>query len=192
MIAQHPGGGLVQAILSLADASLQAPPSWLGTVLWAVAWLILMLLYSPVADWLATQLVAKPPTLGVFRALQQSWIKLVAGIVIAWILGGFLEELVLRGVILRGLAPWLSLSFAPLIAIGLAVCFAAIVAGLLHFYQGLRAMLIVTQLSVLFGVLFVISGYNLWAAALCHGLYDTVAFIRFAQRSSRYSIFDDA
>jgi hypothetical protein len=49
----------------------------------------------------------------------------------------------------------------------------------------------VTQLSVLFGVPFVISGENLWTVVLCHGLYDTVAFIRFANRSSKYSNLDD-
>ena len=57
-------------------------------------------------------------------------------------------------------------------------------------YQGLRAAIIVAQLSVLFGVLFVVSGHNLWAVMLCHGLYDTIAFIRFANKKSKYSKLD--
>ena len=48
-------------------------------------------------------------------------------------------------------------------------------------------MVIIVQLSVLFGVLFVASGYDLWAAILCHGLYDTIAFVRFASGKSRYA-----
>jgi hypothetical protein len=48
-------------------------------------------------------------------------------------------------------------------------------------------MVIVTQLSVLFGVLFVLSGCTLWAVVLCHGMYDTVAFVRFAFGKSKYS-----
>ncbi len=60
----------------------------------------------------------------------------------------------------------------------------------MHLYQGLRAVIIVTQLSVLFGVLFVGSGYNLWAVILCHGLYDTIAFVRFANKKSNYSRLD--
>lgn len=48
-------------------------------------------------------------------------------------------------------------------------------------------MVIVTQLSVLFGLLFVASGLNLWAAILCHGCYDTVAFVRFASGKSRHT-----
>src|SRR5262249_61568746 len=73
------------------------------------------------------------------------------------------------------------------IATGVAVSIAASGAGLIHLYQGPRGVVITTQLSFLFGVLFVVSGYNLWAVMLCHGLYDTVAFVRFANKKSKYS-----
>jgi membrane protease YdiL (CAAX protease family) len=84
------------------------------------------------------------------------------------------------------LAPYL---IAPL-GTGVAVCIAALGAGVMHLYQGPRAVVIMTQLSVLFGVLFVISGYNLWAVMVCHGLYDTIAFVRFAYKKSKYSDLD--
>jgi membrane protease YdiL (CAAX protease family) len=64
---------------------------------------------------------------------------------------------------------------------------AAAGAFILHLYQGLRAAFIVAQLSVLFGVLYGTAGPSLWPVVLAHGLYDTVAFIRFAGRSSKYS-----
>lgn len=64
---------------------------------------------------------------------------------------------------------------------------AAAAAWVIHFYQGLRAACIIAQLSVLFGVLFAISGYNLWPVILCHGFDDTIAFIRFANKQSKYS-----
>jgi len=51
--------------------------------------------------------------------------------------------------------------------------------------------MIIAQLSVLFGLLYVITGYNLWAVILCHGFYNTIAFVRFANRSSKYSNLDD-
>jgi hypothetical protein len=72
-------------------------------------------------------------------------------------------------------------------AAAVAIVVAALGAGVIHLYQGLRAAIIITQLSVLFGLLFVLSGYDLWTVMLCHGLYDTVAFIRFAMRRSKYS-----
>jgi uncharacterized protein len=164
--------------------------SWLSTIGFAVAWLAFMLAYSPLADRVATRLVAKPPTLGAFRMLQQSRGKLILGIVVAWVLGGFLEELVFRGIILQSIEALLSVWLVAPMATGIAVGTAAAGAGLIHSYQGLRATIIVTQLSVLFGLLFVVSGYNLWAVISCHGLYDTIAFIRFANKKSKYSKLD--
>jgi uncharacterized protein len=173
--------------LGLSKLGLAFPASWFATVLLALAWLALMLAYSPIADTIATRFVAKPPSLGAFRGLQRSRSKLILGIVLAWILGGFLEEIVFRGIILQWLQGVAAPSFRRPGGVAIAVCGAAVGAGLIHLYQGLRAGIIVTQLSVLFGVLFVLSGYNLWAVILCHGFYDTVAFIRFANRRSKYS-----
>jgi uncharacterized protein len=151
-----------------------------------MAWLALMLACSPLADIVATRLVDEPPRLGAFRGLQQSRSRLVAGIVIAWVLGGFLEELIFRAIVLRSIEALLSVWLVKAMAAGIAICTAGAGAGLLHLYQGLRAAIIVTQLSILFGVLFVLTRYNLWAVNLCHGLYDTIAFVRFAKRKSRY------
>ncbi len=165
---------------SAAGLGLGPPPSLPLALGLAVAWLGFMYAYSPLADRLATRWFPKPPTLGAFRGLQESRAKLVLGIVVGWVLGGFLEELLFRGIVLgwtesalAGRVPW------P-VAKALAVCLAAAGAGLCHAYQGRRAMVIVTQLSVLFGVLFLLSGNNLWPVVLCHGLYDTIAFLRFA------------
>jgi membrane protease YdiL (CAAX protease family) len=166
------------------------PESWISTIGWALAWLVLMLAFSPLADRIATRLVARPPTLGAFRMLQQSRARLVLGIVVAWVLGGFLEELVFRGIVLRWTKALVSHWFVEPLATGIAICTAAAGAGLIHLYQGPRAAIVVTQLSVLFGLLFVVGGYNLWAVILCHGLYDTIAFVRFATGRSRYSKLD--
>jgi uncharacterized protein len=177
--------------VSIQQLGLGLPESWLATIGFAVAWLALMLAHSPLADRLATRWFAKPPNLKAFRALQQSRIKLLIGIVVAWILGGFLEELVFRGIVLQAIEALMAPTLGGLMAVVVAVCTAAAGAGLMHLYQGPRAAIIITQLSVLFGVLFVVSGHNLWAVILCHGLYDTVAFIRFANKKSNYSKLDD-
>ena len=122
--------------------------------------------------------------------IQQSRVKLIAGIVVAWVLGGILEELIARGIVLKSVESLLTAWLIGPVAAGVAVCIAALGAGVMHLYQGPRAMVIITQLSVLFGVLFVVSGYNLWAVMLCHGLYDTIAFVRFANKKSKYSNLD--
>jgi len=176
----------------LSDVGLALPSSWSVAIAWAAAWTALMLAYSPFADWMATKLFVAPPTLGAFRAIQGIEGQTLDRIVVAWLLGGFLEELVFRGIVLRAI----ELGLAPLaphvIATSAAVVVAAIGAALVHWHEGPRAMVIIMQLSVLFGVLFVVSGHDLWAAMICHGSYDTIAFIRFASGKSRYAKLHEA
>ena len=150
-------------------------------------WLGLMLAWSPVADRIATRWIATPPSLGAFKPLQQSRLMLVLGIVAAWILGGFVEELVFRGVFQQALQAELTPLLGPWVGAAAAILIAALGAGIIHLYQGPRAALIIVQLSALFGALFVLSGHSLWTVIVCHGLYDTIAFIRFATGKSRYA-----
>jgi membrane protease YdiL (CAAX protease family) len=172
------------------ELGLGIPDSWIVTSGWAFGWLVLMLAYSRLADKFATRWAKKSPNLEAFRIIQQSKVKLVSGIIVAWLLGGILEELIARGIVLKPIAVWLAEWLPDPLAAVIAVCIAAFGAGIMHFYQGPRAMIIITQLSLLFGVLFVISGYNLWSTIFCHGLYDTIAFIRFANKKSKYSDLD--
>ena len=164
-------------------------PAW-QPLLWALPWLGLMLAASPLADRLASAFFKKPPTLGAFRGLQQSPAKLLGGIVVAWALGGVLEELVFRGVVLNGVERLIAGRLPDPAPAVIAVLAAAAGAGIIHLYQGARAAMIITQLSVLFGALFVLSGHSLWAVIVCHGLYDTIAFVRFALKKSKYSNLD--
>lgn len=173
-----------QVALAEVGVSLHRLVPTLG---YAFGGLAVMLAYSPAADWIASRLIVTPPRLGAFRALQQSLAKLAAGILVAWALGGVLEELVFRGVLLNAVEALAAQRLPRPAAIALAVAAAAGGAGIIHLYQGPRAALIITQLSVLFGLVFVLSGHNLWAVMLCHGLYDTVAFIRFGLGRSKYS-----
>jgi membrane protease YdiL (CAAX protease family) len=173
--------------MSLVQNIFSKPVSLWPTIGLALLWLALMLGYTPIADRIGTKWVKKPPTLKAFRGLQQSRTKLILGIILAWILGGFLEELVFRGIVLQWVEAQLSGALTVPWPSAVAIVAAAVGAGFFHAYQGARAVIIIAQLSVWFGMLFVLSGHNFWAVFLCHGLYDTVAFIRFANKKSRYS-----
>jgi membrane protease YdiL (CAAX protease family) len=173
--------------ITLEELGLGLPIDWLRTIGFALAGLAVILAYSPLADRLATAWFKEPPTLETFGAIQQSSGKLVAGITAAWALGGILEELVARGIVLRSVESLCSRWVSEPIAAAVAILVAAAGAGLMHSYQGQRAMVIIAQISALFGILFVASGHNLWAVMLCHGLYDSIAFVRFATKKSKYS-----
>ena len=177
--------------VTLNELGLSTANSWLMMLGFAIVWCGLMFAYSPVADWIATRMAAEPPTLKTFRAIQESRTKLIAGIVVAWALGGILEELVFRGIVLKSVESLLSGWMSEPLAVAVAICAAANGAGIIHLYQGPRGVIIIAQLSVLFGLLFALSGFNLWPVIICHGLYDTVAFIRFANKKSKYSNLDN-
>jgi hypothetical protein len=191
LVSGHAAWAMASGASALTEFGAALPQSWLTTFAFAVGWTALMFAYSPVADWIASRFVAKPPTLQAFRAIQEGMLKLIGGIALAWVLGGVLEELVFRGVVVTAVDAALVPMLGQPVAAAIAVVLAALGAGIAHWYQGPRAMIIITQLSVLFGVLYVVSGYNLYAVILCHGFYDTIAFIRFAMRKSKYSNLDD-
>ncbi|MDP3212187.1 CPBP family intramembrane glutamic endopeptidase [Methylotenera sp.] len=184
------GLAVLRGDLTLAALGLGAPSSWFTTLLMALVWTGLMFAFSPLADRIASRWFTKPPTLGAFRTLQQSKLKLAGGIVVAWFLGGFLEELVFRGIILQALEAWFAPALSPHLGSFFAIVFTAGGSAIIHLYQGPRAAFIVAQLSVLFGLFFVLTGHNLWAVMLAHGFYDTVAFIRFARGKSKYADLD--
>ncbi len=173
--------------VTAADLGLARPNSWWMTILYALAGLAVMLAYSPLADRIAGRFFKQPPTLEAFKPVRRSWVSLVVGILVAWVLGGILEELIARGIVLNSIDALLAPALGTITAEIIAILVAAAGAGVLHSYQGPRAMVIIAQLSILFGILFVVSGQDLWAVMICHGLYDTIAFIRFALRKSRYS-----
>jgi membrane protease YdiL (CAAX protease family) len=185
------GAAVAVALLTGAvhpvDLGLGRPHSWPGTVAVAVGWLALLLAYSPLADALARRWFPERPNLTAFDPIRRSRTALVAGIVVAWVLGGFLEELALRGIVVQYLDRWLAPVLGAVPAATVAVLAAAAGAAVGHLYQGRRAGIVILQLSALLGVLMVVSGHNLWAVILCHGLYDTVAFIRYATGRSRYA-----
>src|SRR3569832_1664497 len=141
-------GRALRIEMSLAwNAIATMTPSWTLSAA-AVVWALLLLAVTPVADWIASRWIDKPPTLEIFRGRQQSRLKLVIGSLIAWVLGAFLEEFVFRGIVQQWLEQSLVTALPPLGATTVAVLVAAIGAGLLHLYQGVRAAVIITQLSV--------------------------------------------
>jgi membrane protease YdiL (CAAX protease family) len=178
---------LLTGVVHPVDLGLGRPRSWPVTVAVAVGWLALLLGYSPLADALARRWFPERPNLAAFDPIRRSRIALAAGIVVAWVLGGFLEELVFRGIVVQYLDRWLAPVLGAVPAATVAVLVAAAGAAVGHLYQGRRAAVVILQLSTLLGVLMVVSGHNLWAVILCHGLYDTVAFVRYATGRSRYA-----
>lgn len=85
---------------------------------------------------------------------------------IAWGSAAFGEELIARGFILH--------RFSSLFGDGLAIVAQAALFALAHAYQGPVGMANIFALALVFGVVYVRCGRNLWPVIVAHGLVDTV------------------
>lgn len=85
---------------------------------------------------------------------------------------GICEEIVFRGFFITYLNSLLQF-LPPLTAQWLAVLIPAIIFGMVHYYQGWKAMLKISLMAILFGYIFVLTG-SLWLLMLLHFLVDVL------------------
>lgn len=104
---------------------------------------------------------------------------LLLWLVIAWLSGGFAEEMFFRGYLVTRLRELFANERAVSIAASvLAVVLAAAFFGYGHmYYQGLRGLVTAGAIGVAFGTMFLVFKGNLWPVILVHAIVDTIAFI---------------
>ncbi len=59
----------------------------------------------------------------------------------------------------------------------IGLVYTSIVFGLVHFYQGLGGILGVGFVGLVYGIVYLVSGRNLWVTIIAHGLTGTSYFI---------------
>lgn len=95
-------------------------------------------------------------------------------VAVAWIVGGFTEELLFRGFLISRFERL----FSPVpFAIVIAIVLQAVVFGHQHFYyQGLGGALATGLIALVSGIFFVLLKRNIWPLILSHGLANTLGF----------------
>lgn len=104
--------------------------------------------------------------------IEGNVLNYVVFILLGWILGGFCEEIIFRGYVLKRLAnifgdtnkAWL-----------LSAVLAAIVFGFVHNYQGPAGIITTACIAFLFGLIFMVNKENLIVLMLIHGFYNMIA-----------------
>ncbi len=108
-----------------------------------------------------------------FANLQGSIPLLIYWLIVAWVIGGFTEEILFRGFLLnrfngllKGAVPF-SIVFAILIQ--------AAIFGQQHiYYQGWEGFIATGLVALLYGVLYILFRGNLWPMVISHGLTNTI------------------
>ena len=104
--------------------------------------------------------------------IEGNFINYVVYILLGWVLGGFCEEIIYRGYVLKRLAiifgdtnkAWL-----------LSAVMASIVFGFAHSYQGPSGIIATAIIALLFGLIFIFNKNNLMVLVLTHGIYNMIA-----------------
>jgi len=166
---------------SWAGLGLRRPRSIRWTALWTVVALVITMGVGILADSVASSLIAPASASqlaldaqyqGRFDAVPGNLSAYLFWLAIAWIIGGFVEELLFRGALLNRIeAVFKGMPFAAVIAVmGQAVLF-----GQQHlYYQGISGWIATGVIAFVSGLLYLAFNRNLWPLILSHGISNTI------------------
>jgi membrane protease YdiL (CAAX protease family) len=118
-----------------------------------------------------TKILGQGPDLHQLQRLIGNTQLLILGIVLAWVLAAFGEELVYRGYLTNRLA---GLFGGSKIAWIVAAVLITLLFGLAHFPQGPTGIIENVIDGAILAALYFATGRNLWAPIIAHGIQDTV------------------
>ena len=154
-------------------AGLARPRSWGRTALIAATGVIVLqagseLAIQPLAKWLFHEPERASSLLNAGMSGRQA----LTNLAIVWTFAAFGEELSYRGYLLTRAA---DLGNRSNVAYFVAMLYVAALFGLGHYYKGPSGMLDSAYSGLVLGGLYLLSGRNLWAPILAHGISDTFA-----------------
>jgi membrane protease YdiL (CAAX protease family) len=97
------------------------------------------------------------------------------GVLVSWTSAAFGEELLFRGFILDAVQRLFGVEGGA--GLILAVLFQAMLFGLLHLYQGAAGVAADVSVGFVFGLVWLVSGRNLWPGIMAHGVFDATAMV---------------
>ena len=154
----------------------QAPRSW-----WSCAEMgLLASVVSIVISYLLLRLFRASPFGGPdysrFLVVHGNTKLLLIWLLVIWTIVAFGEEIIGRGFIIDRLLIVFEHTFNPPF---LAIAVSAMVFGSVHFYQGIAGVVDNTCTGIVFGMLYLNQGRNLWSNFLAHGFIDSIAVLLF-------------
>ncbi len=159
-----------------ASFGLTAPPSWWRTLLVAAAAVAARFAVSAVVEPLLARAGAAPD-LTRLDAIRGDRLALLWIVPAMWIVAAAGEEVLHRGFVMTRLARlWGGHGQAWVRALFVS----AAIFGVGHTYQGWGGALLTGISALIFGGAFLLTGRNLWAPMLAHGIGNTIVLVQAA------------
>ena len=155
---------------------LSRPRSIVRTVAIGIALGVVLLAFSklmltPIVE----RLTGIPRDLSAFDFLRGDTGAFLRLLPLVWLSAALGEEIVFRGFMIGRLE--FAFGGASRIATSAAVILATTLFAFAHAYQGPTGIVITGILGLVFAVLYVATGRNLWTNIVAHGVYDTGSFL---------------
>jgi len=156
-------------------AGLKRPSSWRRTLVLALLGTVVLQVGSEfVVQPLAQRIWHQPEQVSSLLSSGMSTKKALLSLGIVWTFAAFGEELGYRGYLLTRAA---DLGNRSQVAYVIAMVCVAVLFGFGHYYKGPAGVLDSTYSGLVLGTIYLLSGRNLWAPILAHGLSDTFAVL---------------
>ncbi len=160
---------------SLAQIGFVQPDNWLSTVLLGLLigsglCLLSIMLIEPLVE----NITKQPHDVSVVEGVRGNWKVLLSWLVAVWAVAAVGEEALYRGFLMSEVSKVLGTSLLALVS---NVLITSIIFGVSHSYQGRSGAWSTGIIGVCLGVVYILSGFNLWLPILVHGVIDTVALI---------------
>lgn len=159
--------------LGWRHVGLRRPGRWVMTIGVALAVAVAYQLLSEfVSEPIFERLTGERPDLSDFRSLVGNLPAALGMLAIVWTLAAFGEEMAYRGYVLERAAALGRHSPAAYVVAMVAV---SLLFGVGHWYQGVAGVAGSAVTGLVFGLLYLKGGRNLWCPILAHGFSDTIA-----------------
>ena len=156
--------------VGLTGSAHFARTALLGIVIGIAYQFLSLILVDP----LIARLTGRLPDVSQFAPLVGSVKYLLLSLLVTWTLAAFGEELVYRGYLMNRIA---GLVNTPRAGWAVSLLISSILFGVVHSYQGTSGVIATGLCGLLFGMMYLASGRNLWLPIIAHGTFDSVGFV---------------
>ena len=162
---------------SWSDYGLQWPFRWYHLILATLALFIIKLFgIQQFNDWLKGLLNIAPNDYSFFDHIHQNIPAFITWLTIAWVAGGFGEEMLMRGYLMQRIAEVLGSTKTAWV---IAVITQAAIFGLGHIYANPGAILSGMIGALVYGGFAILMKKSIWPIIIVHGTWDTLGVMQF-------------
>ena len=106
-----------------------------------------------------------------FELIQNNFLTYTSYLIIGWLLGGLMEEVLFRGFLLTRIQTLIGGKVGEVVA----VITTSVFFGFLHAYQGITGQILIGFMGLVLGGFFILNNKNIWLNVLMHGFINTIS-----------------